>query len=193
YAARGLDSTAAGAMCGVVRDADNAVMLAEIGGEPREAWRGALRAIIEDTQAAPVLAGASTGLLYEREALSPDEAAILLSRALSPGRAVADAAGFFSGFFEGGGERLIHDKGLRDAVDRWIVGLDGELFVEHLPLFRRAFANLDRMQRKRLLDALFGRAGIGLPGRIPAPDAAAIWPRHQARITAILSARPADE
>jgi hypothetical protein len=127
------------------------------------------------------------------EALSPEEAAILLGRAFSPGRAVADAAGFFEGFFEGGGERLIHDKGLRDAVDQWMVALDGDMFVEHLPLFRRAFANLDRMQRKRLLDALFGRASAGLPGRTLAQDAAAIWPRHLSRITAILSARPADE
>jgi hypothetical protein len=78
-------------------------------------------------------------------------------------------------------------------VDQWMVGLDGDMFVEHLPLFRRAFSNLDRMQRKRLLDALFGRAGAGLPGRTLAPDAAAIWPRHLERITALLSARPADE
>jgi Family of unknown function (DUF5682) len=193
YAARGLDSAAAGAMREVVRGANNAVTLAEIGGEQREAWRDALRAIIADTQAAPLLAGAAAGLLYEAEALSPDEAAILLGRALSPGRAVADAAGFFAGFFEGGGERLIHDKGLRDAVDQWMVALDGDMFVEHLPLFRRAFSNLDRMQRKRLLDALFGRASAGLPGRILAPDAAAIWPRHFARIATILSTRPADE
>src|SRR6266700_472221 len=193
YAARGLDNAAAGAMREAVRGANNAVTLAEIDGEQRGAWRDALRAIIEDMQAAPLLAGAAAGLLYEAEALSPDEAAILLGRALSPGRAVADAAGFFQGFFEGGGERLIHDKGLRDAVDQWMVALDGDVFVEHLPLFRRAFANLDRMQRKRLLDALFGRTSAGLPGRTLAPDAAAIWPRHFARVTAILKARPADE
>jgi hypothetical protein len=102
-------------------------------------------------------------------------------------------AGFFDGFFEGGGERLIHDKGLRGAVDQWMVSLDGDIFVEHLPLFRRAFSNLDRMQRRRLLDALFGRAGTGLPGRTLAPDAAAVWPRHFARITEILAARPVDE
>ena len=193
YAARGLDNAAAGAMRDVVRGANSAVTLGEIGDEQREAWRDALRAIVEDPQAAPLLAGAAAGLLYEAEALSPEQAAILLGRALSPGRAVADAAGFFEGFFEGGGERLIHDKGLRDAVDQWMLGLDGDMFVEHLPLFRRAFSNLDRMQRKRLLDALFGRASAGLPGRTLAPDAAAIWPRHLARITAILSTRPADE
>jgi hypothetical protein len=49
------------------------------------------------------------------------------------------------------------------------------------------------MQRKRLLDALFGRASGGLPGRSLAPDAEEIWPRHLERLTSILTARPADE
>jgi hypothetical protein len=193
YAARGLDSPAARTMHDVVRGANNAVTLAEIGGEERQRWHDALHAIMQDPQAAPLLAGAVARLLYEAEALTPEQAAILLGRALSPGRAVSDAAGFFEGFFEGGGERLIHDKGLRDAVDQWMVALDGDMFVEHLPLFRRAFANLDRMQRRRLLDALFGRTSAGLPGRTLARDAEAIWPRHFARLTEILSARPKDE
>ena len=193
YAARGLDQTAAAAMRGVILNADRAVALAEIGGEEQAAWRQALRALIEDAQVTPLLAGAAARLLYEAEELAPDEAATLLGRALSPGRAVADAAGFFEGFFEGAGERLIHDKGLRDAVDAWMQSLDEEHFTQHLPLFRRAFSNLDRMQRKRLLDALFGRASAGLPGRTLAPDADKIWPLHLERLTAILTARPADE
>jgi hypothetical protein len=171
YAARGLDHAAAAAMRGIIMSADGAVALADIGGAERTAWRNALRALVEDTQVAPLLAGAAARLLYEAEELAPDDAATLLGRALSPGRAVAEAAGFFEGFFEGSGERLIHDKGLRDAVDRWMQGLDDAHFVEHLPLFRRAFSNLDRMQRKRLLDALFGRASGGLPGRSRAPNA----------------------
>ena len=89
---------------------------------------------------------------------------------------------------------MIHDKGLRDAVDRWMHSLDGDMFVEHLPLFRRAFSNLDRMQRRRLLDALFGRTSAGLPGRVLAPDAAGgLATAFRAAIATLLSARPADE
>ena len=71
--------------------------------------------------------------------------------------------------------------------------LDEEQFTQNLPLFRRALSTLDRMQRKRLFDALFGRAGAGLPGRALAPGAAEIWPRHLARLSAILTARPAND
>jgi hypothetical protein len=193
YAARGLDASAAATMRGLILGADAAVKLAELGDAEQEAWRGALRALVADLQAAPLLAGVAARLLYEAEAISSDDAGTLLGRALSPGRPVADAAAFFEGFFAGASERLIHDPALRAAVDRWIQSLDGDGFVAHLPLFRRAFADLDRMQRRRLLDALFGRTSAGLPGRALAPDAAAIWPAHLERLTAILTSRPADE
>ena len=169
------------------------MVLAEIGGDERTAWRSALGALVEDAQAAPLVAGTAARLLYHAGELTAQDAALHLGRALSPGRAVADAAGFFEGFFESAGERLIHDKALRDAVDLWVQGLEGEHFTEHLPLFRRAFANLDRMQRRRLLDALFGRAGAQLPGRAAAPGAEAAWPRHLARLTAILTGKPSAE
>jgi hypothetical protein len=82
---------------------------------------------------------------------------------------------------------------LREAVDIWLQSLDEAFFVEHLPLFRRAFSNLDRMQRRRLLDALLGRRDAGLAGRLLRADAAEIWPRHFERLTGILSGRPANE
>jgi hypothetical protein len=193
YAARALDAEAADGLRKAILAADAAVLLAEIGGEERRAWRQALRTLLADPQATPLVAGAAARLLYEAEEISPQEAADLLGRMLSPGRRVADAAGFFEGFLEGGGERLIYDRALRDGVDRWLQSLDNDHFTEHLPLFRRAFANLDRMQRKRLLDALFGRETAALPGRVPAPDAERVWPTHLARLAEILTSRPADE
>ena len=193
YAARGLDQPAAAAMRRMMTSANEAATLAEIAGDELAAWRNALRALTSDARVTPVIAGAAARLLYQADALAAEDAATLLGRALSPNRAAVDAAGYFEGFFEGAGERLIHDGPLREAVDAWMQGLDEAFFVEHLPLFRRAFSNLDRMQRRRLLDALLSRAGAGLPGRALKPDAAEIWPRHFERLTEILTARSANE
>ena len=190
YAARGLDQPAATAMHRVMAEANNAAMLAEIGGDELAAWRSALHALAKDMRVTPLVAGAATRLLYEAEALAAEDVSALLGRALSPGRPVADAAGFFGGFFEGGGERLIRDEPLRGAVDLWLQSLDDEHFIGHLPLFRRAFASLDRMQRRRLLGALLDRADAGSRGRALKPDAGEIWPRHFKRLAEILDPRP---
>jgi hypothetical protein len=193
YAARGLDQAAANAMRSVMKGADSAIALVEVDGDELAVWRDALQVLTEDAATAPLVAGAAARLLSEAEALTPDETAILLARALSPGRRVADAAGFFEGFFDGAGERLIHDGPLRNALDRWVQSLDEENFTVHLPLFRRAFSNLDRMQRRRLLDALFGRASVGPPGRALVAEAEALWPRHFERVTSLLAMRPPHE
>ncbi len=189
YAARNLDREAAQALRTQIAGADAAIQLAEIT-EERTPWLEALHTVVEDAQATPSVSGLCARLLYEADQMTPEAAADLLSRMLSPGRAVADAAGFFEGFFDRGGERLIHDAGLRAAVDAWLITLDAERFQEFLPLFRRAFSTLDRTQRKRLLDALFGKAGAGLGGVILAPNAEAIWQKQFERVAGILSGKP---
>jgi hypothetical protein len=190
HAARGLDAEASQALRSAVATANQAVSLADLGDAELAAWREALGAVVEDRQASPLVAGACARLLYEADLMTPEAAADLLGRMLSPGRDATQAAEFFEGFFDGAGERLIYDHGLRQAVDRWLAGLDTETFTAFLPIFRRSFADLDRMQRRRLLDAVFARQAVGVSGRVLAPDAAAIWPRHLERIGGLLSGRP---
>jgi hypothetical protein len=63
-------------------------------------WRDALQALLRDNQATRLVAGTAARLLYEVELLTAEQASDLLARMLSPGTPVAEAAGFFEGFFE---------------------------------------------------------------------------------------------
>ncbi len=188
YAARNLDADVAAIMRQAILAADSAIQLAELEPGMTEAWQLALRQTLSDGQATRLIAGLCARILYAAGRLSAEEAAMLLARMLSPGTAIADAAGFFDGFFDGAGERLIHDAPLREAVDGWLVSLDEEDFVTHLPLFRRVFAVLDRAERRRLMDALFGRVKSGQAGYRLVNGAEAVWPNHFDRITALLDA-----
>jgi hypothetical protein len=143
---------------------------------------------LRDDQATRLIAGVAARLLYEGELIGANDTADLLGRMLSPGTPVAEAAGFFEGFFTGTGQRLIHDAALRGAVDAWLLSLDGEVFTENLPLFRRVFAMLDRSERRRLMDALLGKSGAGMAGYRLIADAGTLWPEHQARVLALLEA-----
>ena len=120
--------------------------------------------------------------------MSVADAALLLARMLSPGTPASEAAGFFSGFFDGAGQRLIHDAPLRDAVDGWLMALDAEDFTSHLPLFRRVFSTLDKSERRRMMDGLFGRTKAGAEGYRLAAGADSIWPEHFARIVELMKA-----
>lgn len=188
YAARGLDAEAAAQLRGAILAADDAITLAELDAEVSASWHAALGKVVADDQATRLISGVAARLLYVAERLSADDAATLLGRMLSPGTLVAEAAGFFEGFFEGMGERLIHDAPLRDAVDAWLCALDEEAFIANLPLFRRVFSALDKAERRRLMDAVLGRTTPGARGYQLLPGAAAIWPAHEARVLALLQA-----
>ncbi|WFU21723.1 DUF5682 family protein [Bradyrhizobium sp. CB1717] len=188
YAARNLDAPAAAKLRGALLAADAAIQLAQIETDVVAGWRDALRALMNDDQATRLIAGTAARLLYEAELLSADHAADLLTRMLSPGTPVADAAGFFEGFFEGAGQRLIHDATLRGTVDAWLTTLDEEAFTASLPLFRRVFSALDRTERRRLMDALFARGTDAAKGYRLIAGANVLWPAHQARVLELLTA-----
>lgn len=185
YAARGLDDNAARDFAAVLSGANGAIRLAAEDPGLLTHWTDRLSELAHDDQAARLVMGAAARLLYEADALSPDDATILLGRMLSPGTPVAEASAFFEGFFDGAGQRLLYDNTLRDCVDAWLVTLDDESFTEHLPLFRRVLSALDRTEKKRLLDALFGRESAG--GRVISEHADALWPDHETMLMTLLT------
>ncbi|SFJ94601.1 DUF5682 family protein [Bradyrhizobium sp. Gha] len=186
YASRNLDGPAASKLRGAILAADTAIQLAQLEADIVARWREALTALLHDDQTTRLIAGTAARLLYEAELLAADHTADLLARMLSPGTPVAEAAGFFEGFFEGAGQRLIHDAALRSAVDGWLLALPDDAFTASLPLFRRVFSALDRNERRRLMDVLFGRGTGGAKGYRLVPDAGAVWPPHEARVLALL-------
>ena len=186
YAARGLDLEASRAFSQILSDADAAIRLADINPELTGNWTDALRKVAYDDKAARLVVGSASRLLYESEALTPEAATVLLERMLSPGTSIADAAAFFEGFFEGGGQRLLYDAALRNCVDVWLISLDDDTFTEHLPLFRRVLSALDKTEKARLLDTLFGRRGSAT-GRVLSEHADALWPNHFEALKTILT------
>jgi hypothetical protein len=187
HAARDLDADAASSLVGALRAADSAIELVEAGDAIVETWRKGLADVLDSTRSTPLVAGCAAHLLYEAEVLKAEEAAAHLERRLSPGTPILDAAGYVEGFFSGAGQRLIYDEALRRAVDGWLAGLDEETFIAHLPLLRRVFSSLDSMERRRLIEAVLGRAGR-LPATLaPAPDGGIGWRRHLAALRPLLT------
>jgi hypothetical protein len=117
-------------------------------------WRRALGGLARDGAAAPLLRGFALRALYDQSALAPGEVESLLSLALSPSVAAADAGQWLDGFLADGGRMLLHDERLLDVIDGWLIALDEEDFLSLLPMLRRAFSNCDLLERRRLLDAV---------------------------------------
>ncbi|RVD17495.1 MAG: hypothetical protein EOS73_00540 [Mesorhizobium sp.] len=187
YAARDLDAQASATLVGAMRKADEAISLVEPEQDVLDAWRNGLAAVLDGSRSTALVAGCAAHLLYEAGHLSADAATGLIARRLSPGTPVTEAAGFFEGFFSTAGQRLIYDEGLRGAVDAWLASLDEDAFIAHLPLLRRVFSHLDSMERRRLIEAVLGRAARLPAGLTPTPDGGEAWRRHLERLGPLLT------
>jgi hypothetical protein len=187
HAARNLDDAASEALVGRLRAAHLGLRVLEADPATDETWLDALTGLVGDTGAAPGVAGCAAQLLYAAERLTPDQAVELMERRLSPGTPAPQAARFIEGFFTTQAARLIYDAPLRGAVDRWVRGLDAEDFLANLPLLRRVLSELDSMERKRLLNAVFARAGERrLAGFVAAPEG--VWEAHLRALAPLLGA-----
>ncbi len=83
---------------------------------------------------------------------------------------------------------MIHDTALRSCVSDWIISLDEETFIESLPLFRRVFSDLDKVQRQHLLSAALGKE-VAQSAFEVIKDFEQLWPEHMQHVVHILSGK----
>ncbi|MHB9759310.1 DUF5682 family protein [Streptomyces sp. BYX5S] len=148
----GLDADAAGEIRGHVDAVHSAVALLEDAGV-RDRWRGVLRVLAERDGVAGVVRGRCARVLLDEGVLGEDDAARLMSLALSPGTEPAEAAAWIEGFVgggSGGGLLLVHDERLLALVDAWLTRVSGDAFTDVLPLLRRTFSAYESGVRRTL-------------------------------------------
>ncbi|MER7946162.1 DUF5682 family protein [Streptomyces sp. NPDC096079] len=139
-------------------------------GDPRPLrgrWAGVLRRIAGRDRVSGVLRGRAARLLLDEGRIGGGEAALLMSRALSPGTPPADAAAWIDGFVggtSGGGLLLVHDEHLLGLVDDWLTSVPDEAFTDVLPLLRRTFSAYEPGVRRTLGELAARGPRSGGPG-----------------------------
>ncbi|MFG1684038.1 DUF5682 family protein [Nonomuraea sp. NPDC049269] len=115
---------------------------------PRSRWLVTLRGVSDRPDLHGLIEGRLTRILLDAGEL--DDADARMSRAMSRGHAPTRAASWIEGFLGGGGLLLVHDPRLLSLVDTWLTGLDGEQFIDVLPLLRRTFGSFAAPERRAI-------------------------------------------
>ncbi|MFD3536535.1 DUF5682 family protein [Streptomyces sp. NPDC058664] len=184
-ACAGLDTDAAATMRERIDEVHQAVALLPGAAGPTERWAGVLRRLADRDRVPGVLRGRAARLLLDEGRLADEEAALLMSRSLSPGTPPPDAAAWIDGFVggaSGGGLLLVHDERLLGLVDAWLTSVPAEAFTDVLPLLRRTFSGYEPGVRRTLGELVARGPGSGGPGHAAArvPGFAATSDRDRA-------------
>ncbi len=111
-------------------------------------WQEALQHICR--QGAPLLAGLSLRLLFDRGWRTAEEADRVIAFRLSPAHPPLEAAQWIEGFLHGGSLPLLYRPPLWHLLNHWIGTLTTEDFELVLPLLRRTFCGLSKEERQKL-------------------------------------------
>ncbi len=122
-------------------------------------WLTALLTIQQNDQTAPLLQGATTRILLDKEVLDIETVSNWLHYTLSSGQSRENAAAALEGFCYGSGLLLIHNPRLWQIIDDWVDAIPMDTFMELLPLLRRTFAVFGEPERRKMMELAKGGTG----------------------------------
>jgi hypothetical protein len=114
-----------------------------------EEWRGCLLRLMQK-DVHPLVCGWCCRLLLDAHSISNEDLYRLARLSLSPANPPAACAAWATGLLRGNGMALLHQDALWQVFDRWICELSPPIFMEMLPLVRRAFADFTGPERRQM-------------------------------------------
>jgi hypothetical protein len=166
-ASYGLDEDNSNRVFGLIAAVNNAVRLYEDENIEQQ-WYDTLHILVDKSGVHPIILGCVCRLLLDAQRLTDEEADQRISYALSANNQPHDVAFWIEGFLRGSGMILIYDNRLWNLIYAWVSALTEPVFLELLPLLRRAFSNFEYGERRQIGE----KAKKGLA----APDASALSP-----------------
>ena len=115
-----------------------------------EPWVSALVSVAANHAVHPAISGRANRLLLDLGRIDQEEAAVRMSRRLSPAAPAPAAAAWLDGFLSGESVLLVHDPELLGIVDGWVGGVGDETFEDLLPLLRRTFSRFEPPERRAI-------------------------------------------
>ena len=145
----GIDEEQASSMTDRIKAVNNSILFLDED-ELKEPWFETLFKVTQVKQVAPLVHGACCKILYDVKYTSTEDMASEFSKALSAGNDPSYSAAWVEGFLRDAATILILDDDIWNITNNWLSGLDGETFLQVVPLLRRTFGTYNPAERSRI-------------------------------------------
>jgi hypothetical protein len=178
-----IDEATAAAMMGHMEDVQTALDALN-DAAMRDDWMECLAHLTGSEAVASAVRGYALRLAFDRQRLDAAELERQAGLALAKATPPAESTAWLTGLLRGSGLLLLQQDALWRVIDAWLSGLNHEIFMERLPLLRRAFADFQPAERREMGSKV---------KRLDAPPAAASAPlaldhERAARVLPVLAA-----
>ncbi|NME70480.1 DUF5682 family protein [Flammeovirga aprica] len=143
-----LDEENSNKMFQLILDVNNAVRIYQ-DKELTAQWYQALHKVMQSSGVHAIIRGCTCRLLSDAQFLTQEVTEKEISTNLSVGNPPQEVASWIEGFLRGNASILIYDNHLWNLLYTWVGSLTKDIFIEMLPMLRRAFSQFepeDRLQ-----------------------------------------------
>ncbi len=173
----GLDEQNSNDMFELISQVNNAVEILEED-DVRADWYNALEMIVNKQGVHNVIIGCTVRLLFDNNRLTKEESTNLFSYFLSASNEPVDVAHWMEGFLRGSGLILIYDDRIWNLIFQWVDQVGKEVFMELLPVLRRAFSKFPFGERRQIGQK--AKAGVSKVSTIDDTDLEVVFDEQQA-------------
>ncbi|MEN0005093.1 MAG: DUF5682 family protein [Bacteroidota bacterium] len=130
-------------------------------------WNSALQQTATTSSTHPLLQGLTSRLLFDKTIWEAEKMAERMAFVLSDRHQVEEVVWWLEGFLHGSGLILVHQQALWSILDAWVREIPMTIFMEVVPLLRRAFSNFSEPERQHLLQLAQGKKADQTAADIP--------------------------
>ncbi len=145
----GLDEENSNQMFGLIAEINHSIRIFEKE-EILEEWHQTLLKLNDNEGVHPIIRGCVCRLLLDASILTDSAADAHISMALSIANDPWNVAAWVEGFLRGNAMILIYDNKIWNLLYDWISSIENPVFMELLPMLRRAFSKFEFADRRQI-------------------------------------------
>ncbi len=133
-------------------------------------WKDQVHVLASDPFVHPIIRGKAWSILMEEKWVTAENFLDAIGREFSLDRDIPQAAYWFEGFLQKPSLVIFLEEQILYCLDQWLLHQEEDHFQKHLPLLRRAFANVPASERQRIFMRMKGDSkNMGRPYQVLDP------------------------
>lgn len=128
--------------------------------EYKSMWLKTIQQLSENEVVNKLISGYADRIILDNNLVDIDNFAKKMSYELSIGKDIMESSSWLEGFLKGSALVLIHNDKLLSLIDRWLINIPSETFIEILPILRRNFSNFTNSERRQIGESIVTKKDI---------------------------------
>lgn len=128
--------------------------------EYKSMWIKTIKQLSQTDIVNKLISGYADRVIFDNNLIDIDSFSKKMAYELSIGKDISESSSWLEGFLKGSALILINNEKLLSLIDRWLISIPNEVFIETLPILRRNFSDFSNSERRQIGEAIVNNKNV---------------------------------